>query len=224
MNTGIVGLYAALLLAAAAVPVQADPITVTGGSYQSPSGQFTLIGDGFSLTAFDDFPFLPCQPCSPSRNALIPLAIHLTESPFSTGFPGTFNGISYPATYLNGSLTFTAPTLQSNMLSPTNLTLAAPFSMTGSLVGFSSLAAEQAFFDRGTTTDAIVNDTFNGLGTVTARFTVNPMLPFGSLFDPQAVTYEFDSQPTPSPTPEPASLFLIGTGVVSLVWRLRRVR
>ena len=147
MTTRIVGLASALALCSAFAlgsSASADPVIVTRGTYNGLKGQFTLEGSGFSLTAADDFPINPCQPCSPSQSGPIDFNINLNEAPFSTGNPGTFNGVSYPATYLNGPLTFTAPTVPASALSGPSATITVPFSMTGSLTGVASQADETA--------------------------------------------------------------------------------
>src|SRR5437588_100866 len=105
----------ALFVVFAARLAHADAFIVTGGTYNAGNGVFILDGSGFSLTAADDFPFMPCKPCTAVSSEPLLFSTNLSEQPFSTGFPGTFNGVPLPHTFLNGSLTFTAPTLNSNM-------------------------------------------------------------------------------------------------------------
>lgn len=213
MKATIVGLFAVAVFGALAAAVQADPIQVTSGFYNAATGQFMLNGNGFSLTFASDFPELPCQPCAPSRNEPIAFGNGFSEDPFISGYPGTFNGISYPHTYIDGRVAFTVPAFSSDELSVDHTTLTAPFSMTGSLLGFTTSAPSP------NPSLAFVNDTFTGSGTLTAEFEVDPTLPRGSVFDATNGIFQFQS--TPPVTPEPTTLLLFGTGV-GLIWR--RVR
>lgn len=98
---------------------------------------------------------------------------------------------------------FTVPPLFAGALSPDHTTLTAPFSMTGSLAGFTTAAelpADELFSE---TTGAFVNDppgTVTGSGTVTVQFALNPLIsspgsPADTLFEPRSIVYKFQSSP-----------------------------
>src|SRR4051794_22039937 len=129
----------------ASVPALADPIRVTGGEFTASLGSssFIFTGDGFALAAgggegFATSLFNDCRPCSSA--APIPLSFSSTVpgATFSGGTPGMFNGVTYDHTFLAGDFSFTGPSFSSAVLSPSNLTLTAPFSMTALLQNYAS--------------------------------------------------------------------------------------
>jgi PEP-CTERM motif len=132
---------------------------------------------------------------------------------FSGGGPGTFEGVDYTHTFLAGDFSFTGPTFSSAILSPSNLTITAPFAMTATLQNFSSNPL--------TNTDPpLFTASLFGSGTATARFTA---VPNGdgqghTLFDVSNLTFQFEPA---AATPEPASLVLLATGVLGLAARRR---
>jgi PEP-CTERM motif-containing protein len=219
----ILGAAIACALLATASMAQADPLLVTGGSLTdgSFSGSWTLIGDGFSLSAGTEGSagglFQSCKPCGweASPNPLN-FSVHAIGGPFRGGSPGTFNGVSYPTTVFDGQLDFAGPSLSAAILSPTNLVLTAPFTMTGHLVAFPNGAAEFVSMPK------LFESDFIARGTATARFVQDPTEPGQpNLFEVMSVVYRFESS-SAAPTPEPATLLMLGAGLVIVSHRMRR--
>jgi hypothetical protein len=212
---GLVAIGSACLCLAAATASSADPITVTGGSFiqnRFGDGFFELEGDGFHLAFGAESPNVDlrrqCSPCSASGRPLTFGAS--TGGDFLSGLPGMFNGVSYATTFLSGQFMFTGPTLSSALLSPSNLTLTAPFSMTGNLTDFTSPMRQNPVFATA----------LAGSGTATAQFNFIPGISGTTdLFDVRSVTFAFES---PAATPEPASILLFGTACLCLAGLRRR--
>jgi len=214
MKLYIVGVLFACALLGSAATAHADPLLVTGGSFTDgvSSGFWQLIGDGFSLSAGTEGSagglFHSCKPCGweATPNTLM-FTVNVNGSPFLGGSPGTFNDVSYPHTVFDGDLTFAGPSFSAAILSPTNLMLTAPFTMTGHLTAFANGTDESFNGPRLFTAD------FTGRGTATAQFVQDPTEPGQpNLFEVRSVVYQFESA-NAAPTPEPATLFMIGTGL-----------
>ena len=60
-------------------------------------------------------------------------------------------------------------------------------------------------------------------GSGTATLSYSPFAPFPGAFHLDAASYAFGAE-TPAPTPEPASMLLLGTGLVALAARRHRIR
>jgi hypothetical protein len=212
---GLVAIGSACLCLAAVTTSSADPIILTGGSFIQNGlgdGFFELEGDGFHLAFGAEFPNVDlmeqCYPCTASGR---PLTFGASAGgDFRSGLPGTFNGVPYATTFFSGQFVFTGPTLSSALLSPSNLTLTAPFSMTGNLTDFTSPMRQNPVF-----TTALA-----GSGTATAQFSFEGEHPGTTdLFDVRSVTFAFES---PAATPEPASILLFGTACLCLAGLRRR--
>jgi hypothetical protein len=209
---GLVAIGSACLCLAAATTSSADPIIVTRGSFiYGLEGFFELEGDGFHLAFGAEFPSGMREQCSPCTASGRPLTFGAsTGGDFRSGLPGTFNGVSYATTFFSGGFMFTGPTLSSALLSPSNLTLTAPFSMTGNLTDFTSPMRQNPVFATA----------LAGSGTATAQFMFIPGIPGAQdLFDVQSVTFAFES---PAATPEPASILLFSTACLCLAGLRRR--
>jgi len=222
VKRNIVGAAIVCALLFSGTTAHADPLLVTSGSYTdgSFSGFWTLIGDGFLLSGASEGSagglFQSCKPCGfESAPVALNFTTHVFGGPFLGGRPGTFNGVSYPTTVFDGELHFVGPSFSAAILSPTNLILTAPFTMNGHLVGFPNGTAELLGMPK------LFESDFIGRGTATARFVQDPTLPGQpNLFEVMSVVYRFES--SESPVPEPATLLMLGAGLVIVSRRMRR--
>jgi hypothetical protein len=205
----------------ASVPAMAEPIRITGGEFTASlySSSFTFTGEGLVLAAsggegFGASMFTRCWPCTGTPPLELSFSSEAPGASFGGGTPGTFQGIDYTHTFLAGDFSFTGPSFSSAILSPSNLTITAPFSMIATLQNYSSNPLTD-------TNPPLFTASLFGSGIATARFHA---VPNGdgqghTLFDVASLTYQFDQV---AATPEPASLVLLATGVLGLTARRRR--
>lgn len=198
----------------------ADSFTVAGGTITIPSAlgsaTFTLTGDGFSFSGgVPQGVGSSCFPCSSASN--VTLQGPLTDIHFG-GNPGMFNGVSYPALFLEGPMSVTSPSFPGSMLLDST-TVMLPFTFSGLLSGYQSGA--DAINGRNPIF-SLAN--FTGSGTVTAQFNADPVSPGQTpIFDLRSAVYQFSASST-SPTPEPATLLLFGIGAAATAAVRRRTR
>jgi hypothetical protein len=213
-----VALAGLAMTAAAAV---ADPITITSGfvgvgafargSFRSTSGSLTG-GDSFVLDVSNsDGPSQSVPPCS-QFSPCIAGATTSASREFSLGNAvgtGTIDGTTYSTLVIRGSrFTFTSGDV---VLPPTTadaFELESPFLFQGMASIWSVDSPAQAFLG---------DFSLVGHGTATTR-----LERFGTGYAVSGFRYEFAND-TASPTPEPASMLLLGTGLVA-AWQSRRLR
>jgi hypothetical protein len=211
---------AGLTMTAAAT--SADPITITSGfvtvggfargSFRSTSVSLTS-GDSFVLNVGNsDGPSQPVPPCSQFAPCTAG-ATTTASRDFSLGNAvgsGTLDGTAYSTVLIRGSnFSFTSGDVVLPDTTEDAFDLSSPFLFQGMAsiwtVGSSNTPT---FFG---------DVSLIGHGTATTH-----LERFGTGYAVSGFTYEFAND-TASPTPEPASMLLLGTGLVA-AWQSRRLR
>jgi PEP-CTERM motif-containing protein len=198
-------------------PTSADPITITGGSIVFPqaaivqAGPISIVGTrGFSIKGVIDTgenpridPIAQCFPCTPG----IPfgLGAQLTGSGFIAD--ATLDGQTYPNFGSAASNVFVSLELDGMTTLPdvkgSSIVITKPF-----------VVNERSLFE---VFDPGASVPLRGRGVVTLTLHANPSLP---VWEFSQLRYDFQ---TPTPVPEPATLVLVGGGLVGLL-RFRKRR
>jgi hypothetical protein len=206
---------AGVLCLGVASPASAEPITITAGSIVFPKPEIFQLGPisiagtrGFSIEGGIDTgesrvdPIAECFPCEPGIH--FGLGAQFTASAFLAD--ATLDGQTYPNFGFGfdvfASLELDGTTTLPEVKGP-SIVVTAPF-----------VVNEGSFFQP---RDA-AGLPLRGGGVVTLTLTANPFIP---VWEFSQVRYDFQ---TPAPVPEPATLVLVGGGLVGTLLRFRKRR
>ncbi|HEX8888448.1 MAG TPA: PEP-CTERM sorting domain-containing protein [Pyrinomonadaceae bacterium] len=198
-----------------AVEARADGIVVTGGSVTQTIGghTFDFTSQGFGASGWGYFGRVPCQPCNTS--SVISLADGFAGEDGLKYGPATFNGTTYQQLWYTGTISLSSDLFSIPADSPTGeFTLSIPFAMTGHLNAYllNPFPGDPgpAVFSVDLSGEGMASLTLFGLDTSSGR-----------LFFTHGLTYSFGST---TPTPEPATIFLLGTGLAGVAMKGYRRR
>jgi len=195
---------------------RADPIAIIGGSASAEAvsgGRFTFVGNDFVLQGGTNQGTNSCAVCQAGETISI--------GSFNAGYfdirigPAVINGVSYDGLFYNGFLRFEGSIVIPNDTSRL-ITITTPFTFNGLLNGCTSTQIS------GCPEGQVVFNSFligHGIATVTLH-SFDGGGSFGQLYGINNVRYDF----APTPTPEPATMFLLGSGLAGIGAAIRRKR
>ena len=195
-------------MALASSVARADPIVITSGAasvtgsfgapvYSLTGANFSAVGSGFEFGATGP----ACLPCAVGD--VINTSSNYVGVSLGRGTV-TINGSTFDNVFIAGFLTFTGPNIVMPASDETYLTLTAPFTLSGSLVGCLEphLVCQTILF----TTQV------SGSGLATIQYHSYVDQQWGRLFDFRSVTYTFDT----TTVPEPASIAMLLSSLAAL--------
>jgi hypothetical protein len=237
MSVGValrVAKVVAILIAGLGAPAQADEIRlITSGTITATSccgGEFAFSGDDFvvhgGLSGGVDI-----SSTMGDRPAGIAFSSHNFWSGFDIRRPfpdstATVGGTTYDGIFLDGYLSLITGLIVIPTTGASTLMVQAPFSTHPFIPGGGPLlgaGSRLLIYDRSPgslgPSDALFDLLLSGTGTATIAFTRFPGL---ENYHARSVVWQFDSAAS-NPVPEPATLFLVGSGLAG-VFAARRKR